>query len=1165
MKRNLHAIIAVILAVVMVFPTAIFVSAADELKVTVKDGIKADGYPDADREFTKTGTITLAETGTASGTITVPTGYKLSSDVKSSGNGVAKLTLNTTKKTFDITANTLGIFGDTEEFTLTATKSGEDDLTFKLTVTVVAKAILDMKVYGTSDAFEGEKLLTGSEEYNATEDLTITKVEVLYNTAKDQWSEKINASTSNMKLDVYHKEAGKNRLDIRTMVVDLIGDDDYLLCTYTDNAGLKFTKEIDLHVTTSDVEYVDIEPVAGPAIQDEADITEEAFLARIKALVKLNEHEAKLQYSGAEVKTNSKFTITFYEDSQYQSVWSSNQNDIHFKDAYFKVTYEDAIYLSTSEAKKQVKDYFTFSEAIPKTVSINWDKAKTTTYYEGYVIGTKDSDWDGVVVTVTYDDGTKSTFDSIEEIVGLDLVLSALQVKNKWVVIESVEGVAINQTSNLPTGFSLLNREVTSITIVNSTVGYTTYTEGDNLNLSGIKVTVNYNYGQPVTLSLTNDDYFTCSPAHGARLAAGTNSVLIVYSDPVTGIQKNTRLPITVKQKVVTSEVKDVLLLTDGTKSQYYIGQAFDTSGYTMVVTFTGDKASQSVALSQCSNFTITDTSVYYGGKFLKKYSGSLEATCILPASVAGNSSTRCTITLRNISVIERPTLSSITLVYVGSNFAEDQNGTSYPAFLEGAMPTLKDFQILAKYSNGDQQVIAIPEGDEAADDRSGSYVSDGVSHTLSLTPTSLTASDSTIKVTYKEYISELRQTTTKTASLPIIVEIPACILSYYESGSWKYQPYMSFEDALEAAEEYAYYQSSAARKPSIELRKDVVMTSDFAAVESMEINLNGHSLTMIRGELFIRSNSTAAITLVNEGKQNSMLIYSSNANDNIIIKAGDSYVLDASSGNGKYAVTITKPTGGTVTGPAEVTHGHDARFVVTPNKDYEISNVSVKEGSKTKSYTLEDGVITVTDIQGKLTVTVTLQEVAWDNPFTDIYKVMDYYDSIEFVYENGLFEGTSKTKFEPDTTMTRAMFVTVLGRLAKVNVNNYKSSSFKDVPTGQWYSEYVQWAASIGLVNGYGDGRFGPNDPITHAEMYVMMARYAKIIARQNTTASSTTIVANDTKDIPDWAYAAIQYAAKEDFLVLNNYKLTPNAKAKRWELAVLLDSFCTNVLGME
>ena len=98
--------------------------------------------------------------------------------------------------------------------------------------------------------------------------------------------------------------------------------------------------------------------------------------------------------------------------------------------------------------------------------------------------------------------------------------------------------------------------------------------------------------------------------------------------------------------------------------------------------------------------------------------------------------------------------------------------------------------------------------------------------------------------------------------------------------------------------------------------------------------------------------------------------------------------------------------------------------------------------------------------------------------------------------------------------------------------------------------------------MEGYGNGKFGPNDAITHAQMYVLMQRYAGLIERMNTNVSGVSIPANDVKDIPTWAYEGVEFAAKNSFLVTSSNRLTPNANAKRSELAMLLDRFCTNVL---
>ena len=158
--------------------------------------------------------------------------------------------------------------------------------------------------------------------------------------------------------------------------------------------------------------------------------------------------------------------------------------------------------------------------------------------------------------------------------------------------------------------------------------------------------------------------------------------------------------------------------------------------------------------------------------------------------------------------------------------------------------------------------------------------------------------------------------------------------------------------------------------------------------------------------------------------------------------------------------------------------------------------------------------------------------------------------------------------------TMTRAMFVTVLGRLAGIDADEAASrygttSTFTDVSSSDasisYAVPYIKWASDNGLIEGYGNGKFGPKDNITHAQMYVLMQRYAAFIERQNTNVSIITIPANDVKDIPEWANDAVKYAAKNDFLITSSNRLTPNGNAKRSELAMLLEKFCVNVMGWE
>lgn len=116
----------------------------------------------------------------------------------------------------------------------------------------------------------------------------------------------------------------------------------------------------------------------------------------------------------------------------------------------------------------------------------------------------------------------------------------------------------------------------------------------------------------------------------------------------------------------------------------------------------------------------------------------------------------------------------------------------------------------------------------------------------------------------------------------------------------------------------------------------------------------------------------------------------------------------------------------------------------------------------------------------------------------TDIPAFADIADhwaktDIEFVTARGLLAGTSTTTFSPNTSMTKGMFVTALGRMANIDTNSYKTGSFTDVKADAYYAPYVNWAASKGIVSGIGNDQFAPDRAVTREQMAVIMANYAK------------------------------------------------------------------------
>ena len=99
---------------------------------------------------------------------------------------------------------------------------------------------------------------------------------------------------------------------------------------------------------------------------------------------------------------------------------------------------------------------------------------------------------------------------------------------------------------------------------------------------------------------------------------------------------------------------------------------------------------------------------------------------------------------------------------------------------------------------------------------------------------------------------------------------------------------------------------------------------------------------------------------------------------------------------------------------------------------------------------------------------------------FTDVRPGSWYYDAVEYVRANGLFSGVSEDRFDPEGSMTRGMFVTVLGRMAGVDPAGWAGETgFSDVEAGSWCAPYVRWAAENGVAQGTGKGKFSPNAPI--------------------------------------------------------------------------------------
>ena len=154
----------------------------------------------------------------------------------------------------------------------------------------------------------------------------------------------------------------------------------------------------------------------------------------------------------------------------------------------------------------------------------------------------------------------------------------------------------------------------------------------------------------------------------------------------------------------------------------------------------------------------------------------------------------------------------------------------------------------------------------------------------------------------------------------------------------------------------------------------------------------------------------------------------------------------------------------------------------------------------------------------------VTLTGTAVLSRCADVPPEEWYGAAIDYADVRSLMNGTGNGAFSPSSTLTRAMFVTILGRMAGVQEGSYPGSSFSDVATGTWYAPYVEWGAKNGIVNGMGGGVFAPDSPVTREQMAALITRYADAAGFVLPAGVSAVAAFRDAGSISDWAFESVE-----------------------------------------
>lgn len=258
-------------------------------------------------------------------------------------------------------------------------------------------------------------------------------------------------------------------------------------------------------------------------------------------------------------------------------------------------------------------------------------------------------------------------------------------------------------------------------------------------------------------------------------------------------------------------------------------------------------------------------------------------------------------------------------------------------------------------------------------------------------------------------------------------------------------------------------------------------------------------------------------------------------------------------SANGSVTVSDSKPAkGSTVT------------LTVTPAEGYALEKLTVTDGNGKEIELSEvDGNYSFTMPSGTVEVRAIFVKDVCDggedcpiHAFTDLSADAWYHEAVDYVLDNGLMGGYGNGNFGPNDTLSRAQLAQILyNKEGRPAVSN--NGAFNDVPGSMWCADAVTWANANGIVGGYGNGSFGPNDPITREQLAVMLWRYAG-----SPTSSHSLEQFTDEDRISGYAREAMRWANENGIVNgFGNGLLGPQGNATRAQVAQMLMNFLRNL----
>ncbi len=269
--------------------------------------------------------------------------------------------------------------------------------------------------------------------------------------------------------------------------------------------------------------------------------------------------------------------------------------------------------------------------------------------------------------------------------------------------------------------------------------------------------------------------------------------------------------------------------------------------------------------------------------------------------------------------------------------------------------------------------------------------------------------------------------------------------------------------------------------------------------------------------------------------------------------------VSTSQSGNGSVRVS-----------PSDAEKGDTVTVTAKPDAGYKLQSIAVldsrgreidltERGDGTFSFIMPDGKVTVEAVFVPDT-----NSAAQTAPmsFADVPAHEWYYSAVSYVYQHGMMSGTSAAAFSPNVPTNRAMIVSILHRLEGSPAAG--GGTFPDVAAGQYYTGAVAWAASNGIVSGYSNGQFRPDDIITREQLASILYRYAQYKGYA-LAAPAALSGFSDAADVSQYAVEPMGWAVAQGLISgTNRGTLDPAGGATRAQAASILMRFCQTLANM-